>query len=64
MIHESHREYKTQNYGFKPANRDLSIIFSIIHLFIEQKLCKHIFYGAEHNKLQTQDPLTIQTFIH
>ena len=48
--------------GFKPANRYriirqslLFMISIIIHFFVNQKLCKHYVYGAEHNKLQRQD---------
>ena len=56
--------------GFKPANRYriirqslLFMISIIIHFFVNQKLCKHYVYGAEHNKLQSKT-LTIQTFIY
>ena len=31
------------------------MISNIVHFFIEQKFCKHHFYGAENNKLKSQD---------
>ena len=32
-----------------------SMISNIIHFFIKQTFCEHLFYGTKNNKLQRQD---------
>ena len=74
IFHEPCRVRKTQDYGLpqiiikllgdvKTLKTSPSTITSMIHLFVEQKFCKHHFSGGRKSQIAKTRQLTISMFI-